>query len=46
MMLPRESPTAQEVKCDPCGLTFASAQEKDEHMKPEHKQHQRPTGVG
>lgn len=41
-----ESPTAQEVKCDLCGLTFATAQEKEEHMKLEHKEHQRPTGVG
>jgi hypothetical protein len=40
-----ESPTAQ-VKCDLCGLTFATAQEKEEHMKLEHKEHQRPTGVG
>jgi hypothetical protein len=41
-----ESPTAQEVKCDLCGLSFATAQEKEEHMKLEHKEHQRPTGVG
>ena len=40
-----ESPT-QEVKCDLCGLTIATAQEKEEHMKLEHKEHQRPTGVG
>lgn len=46
MMSPEESPTAQEVKCNLCGLTFATAQEKEEHMKLEHKEHQSPTGVG
>ena len=33
------------VKCEVCGLIFATEQDKEQHKKLEHKEHQRPTGV-
>jgi hypothetical protein len=33
------------IKCDICGIIFTTEQDKEEHMKLEHKEHQRPTGV-
>jgi hypothetical protein len=33
------------IKCDLCGITFTTEQDKEEHMKLEHKEHQRPSGV-
>ena len=33
------------IKCDLCGITFTTEQDKEQHMKLEHKEHQRPTGV-
>ena len=33
------------IKCDLCGITFTTEQDKEQHMKLEHKEHQKPTGV-
>jgi hypothetical protein len=34
-----------EIRCDQCGITFTTSQDKEEHMKLEHKEGKRPTGV-
>jgi hypothetical protein len=34
-----------EIRCDPCGITFTTLQDKEEHMKLEHKEGKGPTGV-
>jgi len=36
--------TAKEVKCEICGTTFTTQQDK-EHKKLEHKEHREPSGV-
>jgi hypothetical protein len=41
-----EMSTAKEVKCEICGTTFTTLQDKEEHMKLEHKEHKDPSGVG
>ncbi|HEU4821882.1 MAG TPA: hypothetical protein VFS97_00505 [Nitrososphaeraceae archaeon] len=33
------------IRCEECGLTFTTSQEKEEHIKLEHKEGQRPSGV-
>ena len=33
------------IKCDVCGITFTTEQDKEQHKKLEHKEHQKPTGV-
>jgi hypothetical protein len=33
------------IRCEECGLTFETSQEKEEHIKLEHKERQRPSGV-
>jgi len=33
------------IKCDQCGITFTTQQDKEEHMKLEHKEGKGPTGV-
>jgi hypothetical protein len=38
--------TNKDVKCELCGMTFATRQEKEEHKKLEHKEHRDPSGVG
>lgn len=40
------STAPEEIRCELCGIAFMTAQDKEEHMKLEHKEHQRPTGVG
>jgi len=35
-----------DLKCQICGLTFATQQEKEQHMKLEHQNKEEPTGVG
>ena len=37
--------TSSNIKCDLCGITFTTEQDKEQHMKLEHKEHQPPTGV-
>jgi hypothetical protein len=39
------STASEEIRCDQCGIAFMTVQDKEEHMKLEHKEHQRPTGV-
>ena len=34
-----------ELRCDECGITFTTAQDKEQHMKLEHKESKDPTGV-
>jgi hypothetical protein len=33
------------TKCDQCGITFTTQQDKEEHMKLEHNEGKKPTGV-
>ena len=33
------------TKCQVCGITFTTQQDKEQHDKLEHKEHQKPTGV-
>jgi hypothetical protein len=33
------------IKCEKCGVTFTTQQDKEEHMKLEHEKGQPPTGV-
>jgi hypothetical protein len=34
-----------EIRCDECGITSTTLQDKEEHMKLEHKEGKGPTGV-
>ena len=34
------------LRCNICGITFATQQEKEQHMKLEHQYKEDPTGVG
>lgn len=40
---PTASPSS--IKCEICGIIFTTEQDKEQHKKLEHKEHQRPTGV-
>jgi hypothetical protein len=42
-----EKPTASpsNIKCEVCGIIFTTEQDKEQHKKLEHEEHQRPTGV-
>lgn len=35
-----------EVICDICGIRLNTKDEKEEHMKLEHREHKLPSGVG
>jgi hypothetical protein len=37
--------SSKEIVCDQCGITFTTQQDKEEHMKLEHKERKGPTGV-
>ena len=37
--------TNKDVKCELCGMAFATQQEKEEHKKLEHREHREPYGV-
>lgn len=39
------SMSSNELKCDECGITFTTMQDKEEHMKLEHEESKGPTGV-
>ncbi|HEU4824609.1 MAG TPA: hypothetical protein VFS97_14390 [Nitrososphaeraceae archaeon] len=39
------SSSNEPIKCEQCGITFTTLQDKEEHMKLEHKEGKRPTGV-
>ncbi len=34
-----------ELRCNECGITFTTVQDKEEHMKLEHKESKGPAGV-
>jgi hypothetical protein len=36
---------SKEIVCEQCGITFTTKQDKEEHMKLEHKEGKGPTGV-
>lgn len=38
--------TDKDIKCELCGMTFATPQQKEEHKKLEHMEHRGPSGVG
>lgn len=40
------STSSSRYTCEICGLTFGTLNEKEEHVKLEHEEHQTPTGVG
>jgi hypothetical protein len=44
-MLMSSSSSKGDIKCEQCGVTFTTQQDKEEHMKLEHKEGKRPTGV-
>ncbi|HEU4824598.1 MAG TPA: hypothetical protein VFS97_14335 [Nitrososphaeraceae archaeon] len=37
--------SSKELVCEQCGITFTTQQDKEEHMKLEHKEGKGPTGV-
>jgi hypothetical protein len=37
--------TSSDIKCDQCGISFTTLQDKEEHVKLEHKEGKGPTGV-
>jgi uncharacterized C2H2 Zn-finger protein len=36
---------SNELRCDQCGVTFTNIQDKEQHIKLEHKESKDPTGV-
>jgi len=40
-----EKHKADNIKCEVCGIIFTTEQDKEQHKKLEHEEHQRPTGV-
>jgi hypothetical protein len=44
-MLVSSSSSNGDIKCEQCGITFTNLQDNEEHMKLEHKEGKRPTGV-
>gem|GEM_PF-2574675 len=42
----KQGSSAVDLKCHICGAVFLSEQEKQKHVELEHRQNQRPTGVG
>ena len=45
MLMSSSSSSNEAIKCEHCGITFMTLQDKEEHMKLEHKEGKRPTGV-
>ena len=41
----RDRSSSATIKCEVCGITFTTQQDKEQHNKLEHKEHQKPTGV-
>jgi hypothetical protein len=37
--------SSNELKCEECGITFTTIQDKEQHIKLEHEESRRPTGV-
>ena len=46
MLMSSSSSSNRAIKCEKCGITFVTLQDKEEHIKLEHKEGKRPTGVG
>jgi hypothetical protein len=44
-MLMSSSSSKGNIKCKQCGVTFTTQQDKEEHIKLEHKEGKGPTGV-
>jgi hypothetical protein len=36
---------SNQLKCEECGITFTTMQDKEQHIKLEHEESKRPTGV-
>jgi hypothetical protein len=45
LMSSSSSSSKGDIKCEQCGVTFTTQQDKEEHMKLEHKEGKGPTGV-
>lgn len=45
LMSSSSSSSNEPIKCEQCGITFITLQDKEEHMKLEHKEGKGPTGV-
>ena len=45
MLMSSSSSPNEAIKCERCGITFMTLQDKEEHMKLEHKEGKGPTGV-
>jgi hypothetical protein len=41
----KSSSSSTGIKCEVCGIIFTTEQDKEQHKKLEHKEHQRPSGV-
>jgi hypothetical protein len=41
----RNYESSTRIKCEVCGMIFTTEQDKEQHKKLEHREHQRPTGV-
>jgi len=41
----KSSSSSTGIKCEVCGIIFTTGQDKEQHKKLEHKEHQRPSGV-
>ena len=37
--------SSKDARCEVCGMTFTTHQDKEEHKKLEHKEHKGPSGV-
>ena len=37
---------SSDLTCEHCGIKFSTLDEKEEHIKLEHTEHKRPSGVG
>jgi hypothetical protein len=45
VLLMSKKKSSKEIICDQCGITFTTQQDKEEHVKLEHKEGKGPTGV-
>jgi hypothetical protein len=44
-VLMSDEESSKKIMCDQCGVTFTTQQDKEEHMKLEHKEGKGPTGM-
>jgi hypothetical protein len=45
LLMSSATTSSNELRCEECGVTFTTIQDKEEHMKLEHEESRRPTGV-